>query len=183
MKKLIIAITSVLILTGCGSDSNEEIKENINFKLYSSNEIEIQIPIDWEIIKKENFTSNISKDTIVAFLSNEKDENFTSNINITKLSNTEITLENFSKASIANAKKKLLEFKNISSDINSINELEAISYVFSGKQKADQSILDFKQTFIKKNTDIYIITYAYLPYEEIANVDEINTVVNSFIIK
>jgi len=184
MKKILSYIAlSAIAMSGCGGDTEEIASVGSNYKLYSNSEIEISVPIDWDIIESGNFTSNVPSNTTVAFLSNEKNERFTSNVNITKSTNQENTsLNDFSKSSMLNAKKKLLEFKQLSFEEESINNTEAITYVFSGKQRAKEPILDFQQTFMKNEDTFYTITFAHLPSETKANIDKVNTGINTITI-
>jgi len=175
------------MLTGCFGDTETVEDEEIEpGKIsYETSNFKINMPEDWEIIERQDFTSNVPIETVVGFRSNIKSEIFTSNVNISESQlPVEINSKDFAKSSISSAKNKLTSYKQINfQDYELEYKDESIpTYIieFSGKQSPIEPIVQFKQIFISHNGIGYTITGSFLSDESESIVKQIDEMLDSF---
>lgn len=189
-KKLLIIslLSSALIFSACGSDESANTSEETitaDKITYATDDFELSIPSDWEILEKDSFTSNVPAETVVAFRNNIKNEVFTANVNInvTELAE-EITVQDYAKSTLEKTKNSLIDFKEISSGEHTLAEdLPGYILEFEGKQSASESTIRFKQLYVIVDNKGYIITAAYLAEEEQSVVKSLDEMLDSFLLK
>lgn len=75
-------VSGLLMLSGCfnfgGSTDTPAVDEKS--KIYENTVFTITIPKDWDVIEKDDFTSEVPEETQVVFRNNVKNETFTSNV-------------------------------------------------------------------------------------------------------
>ncbi|MDD3861486.1 MAG: hypothetical protein PHP74_01175 [Candidatus Gracilibacteria bacterium] len=188
MKKLFLLLITTILLTGCFGNENgnsEIITSNPNYTVYKDADFSISYPKDWEIINKNTFTSNVPAETIIAFRNNLKNEVFTANTNISKIQiPKETTSEDLGKSTLLKSKESLISFKELSKDpiIIKLGETEIQTFIsgFEGKKSTSDPIIKFKQLYVSMKGFGYVITGAYLPYEDESVVKMIDEMLHSF---
>ena len=186
MKKTLIIPIILVGLTGCfGGSENTEIADITKFQYKTSN-YSISLPQDWEIIEKNDFTSNIPAETQVVFRNNIKNEIFTANANISAKNVGEINLEDFAKNNRNKVKAELISFQFYEMEDNTIEIIsgeqttEGIIYEFSGKSSPSNPIIQFKQLYIVDGGLGFTITAAHLPNEDETVVKYLDEMLKSF---
>ncbi|MFA5820701.1 MAG: PsbP-related protein [Candidatus Gracilibacteria bacterium] len=196
MKKFLsgflIVLTS-LTFSACGSgddtpSTNSDISVDADQKLYENSELAIAYPQDWEVLERDDFTSNVPFQTIVAMRSNIKNEKFTTNIAVNKKDFEEDTKSiDFAKGTIEQAKNTLQNFKEIESKTVKVkfgkNELDGYLATFQGKNDAASPIVTLKQLYVVNGKTGYMITAAYLSDTDAATLKMIDSSLNSFMLK
>lgn len=190
---LMLATLALTLFSGCssedeGTNPTGSETENPNKTLYEETDFALSIPVSWEVINKNSFTSNVPANTIVGFRNNIKNENFTANLNITLTNLTEeISSEDFAKSSIAKTKNSLVDFAEISKDTASIDspdgEIEAYLVEMEGKKSANEPVVHFKQLHVVNKDKAYTITTAYLIGEDESSINILDEMIESFILK
>jgi hypothetical protein len=171
MNKKIISVIFMfgflISLNGCfGSDSTSPTPEiKTQTTLYENDEFSIYFPSEWEKIEKTDFTSEMPKETQVAFRNNVKSEIFTANVNVSKTDISErLTSKEYANEIIESQKQNLKNFKEITKeDLNlkiSSTDVSSVLYVFDGKQRASDETAKFSQTYLVKGNTGYIATCA-----------------------
>lgn len=187
-KFLALALTVPLFLTACGGNDEEGDSSGETGTpgkiLHEGSDYSIEIPAEWETVENGNFTSNVPAGTVAGFRNNIKNEIFTANINIVKKEVEEgLSTEDFGKSSLAQAKKRILEFNELESEERELNSQPGYFIEFEGKQDAQSAIVHFQQYFIQDNSNIYTLTSAYLPNEGESVVIAMEEMLNSFTLK
>lgn len=189
MKKFLILslISTSLFFTGCGNDEPTT-NEDVGIQAYEAPEFIIDHPSDWEVLGKDQFTSNVPTNTVVAFKNNIQNEIFTANLNVTLIPVEENTnVEDFFKESMAQAKTTLVSFEEISSEASNVSQGEeriaAYTANTQGKISADGPIIQFEQLYSIKDKTAYVVTGAYLSTEDESVVKKIDAMLNSFSLK
>jgi len=193
MKKFItvtaITLISALSLTGCfGSDPEEEPDSGTNamYSTYSASDFSISYPNDWEVLKPEDFTSNVPASTIAVFRNNLKNDIFTANLNISQATiPVGTTTGDFAIQTLNTQKYNLVGFTEILRENYKIKtgaetEEQTIISTFQGRKTITESMVEFKQTYIARNGFGIIITTAYLPNEEQSVVMMLDEMLRSF---
>jgi hypothetical protein len=169
-KKIISVIAAVgllMFLNGCfGSDTvttAPDIKTQTT--LYENNEFSIYYPSEWEKIEKADFTSDMPKETQVAFRNNVKSEIFTANVNVSKTDIAErLTSKEYANEIIESQKQNLKNFKELTKEDLTLKitatDVGTVLYVFEGKQRASDETAKFTQTYLVKGNTGYIATCA-----------------------
>ncbi len=196
MKKFLsglFIVLSVLSFTACGSENeNTSTSTDINLeagqKLYENSELALAYPQDWEVLERDDFTSNFPASTVVAMRSNLKNEKFTPNISVNKKEFKEDTASiDFAKGTIEQAKNTLQNFKEIESKAVKVKfgktELDGYLATFQGKNDAASPILNFSQLYVVNGKTGYMITAAYLSDTDQATTKMIDSSLNSFMLK
>lgn len=177
-------IITTSILFGCGSDTSTTSVQTT----YSGSGFTISSPEGWTILEPKNFTSNIPKDTVVAFMSNIKNEVFTANINIIQVVlDKEVDSRDYAKSNVMTAQKALISFKEIGKEDIVVpygkDGIQTYLSTFEGKKNVQDPIVRFKQLYVSFNKTGYIITGAYLPSENESIVKTIDEMLHSFSLK
>jgi len=187
---ILFLLSSSLFLTACfGSDTNDTgTNSTIVGREYSGQNYSILVPMDWEIIEQNKFTSSIPADIDVGFRSNIKNETFTANTSIAINSFEEdIQIKDFALATLSKARKNLYAFKEISFNEDTVDSTigPLSSYVmeFEGRKTSKDSLVKFIQVFVEKNKIIYTITGAYAENEDESIVKTLIEMINSFTLK
>ena len=190
-----MTLASMVFLAGCFGGDEEVVEEEnteseIEAQDTSGNNFEgpdftIFAPEEWEVIKKEDFTSDVPAGTVVVFRNNVKNDQFTANANITK--NTipgTITSGDYAKQAISNLKASMFNFKEIKRESTVINVdgkgVSTIYLAFEGKRKENENTVQFLQKYAVKGHIGYIITGAFLGSEEELVVKKVDAMVRSF---
>lgn len=184
--KSLFIISSLILLTGCGSDTpDEKTEENAGYKTYESSEFSLKVPQDWEVLDKKDFTSNVPQSTVVVFRNNIKDDIFTANLTINMVKVDEkLSAEDFAKSTKSKLKGSLVGFTEIKSEALSLaDNLQAFELQFEGKKSSADPIIRFRQIFITKNGVGYTINAAHHQNEDESVVNLLNEMINSFSLK
>ena len=179
---LAIALTP-LLLTGCfGGAENDTTDSDSN--VYQGSDFSITVAPDWETIEREDFTSNVSPQTAVAFRSNKRSEVFTANINVT-ISNVEegVSASDFAKSNLSKIRGSLLSYQEGESSTITIRrgeeEIDGYKVSFSGKQGPSQPIVQFTQVYTVNGEQGYQATGAYLANEDESVVKQVGEMLDS----
>lgn len=184
--KLLIAIACLSLLNGClgigeGSSSTTNLTVNTGEILYKGSNLSVIIPNTWEVLEKDSFTTTIPAGTIVVFRNNTKDDIFTANVNISSRAlKTDINSTDYAKETLINAKKNLIEFKELGKETLTVGEEETYITKFEGRKSVQDPKLTFQQLFLVKNKVAYIVTAAYKQDEDENIVKSIEKMLHSF---
>ncbi|MFA5947623.1 MAG: hypothetical protein WC806_01450 [Candidatus Gracilibacteria bacterium] len=186
--KLLIAIACLSLLNGClgigegtPTSSSTSLTAGAGEILYKGSNLSIIIPDTWEILEKDSFTTTIPTGTIVVFRNNIKDDIFTANVNISSRAlKTDINSTDYAKETLINAKKNLIEFKELGKETLIIGEEETYITKFEGRKSVQDPKLTFQQLFLVKNKVAYIVTAAYKQDEDENIVKSIDKMLHSF---
>ncbi len=186
--KVIVLTIVIFAFTGCGEEAITTNSVSAGMKGYETANFYIHYPQDWKIIEKINFPSTISKDVIVAFKNNIKNEVFTANINIAvNVSNESISSKDFAVNTIEKNKTNLIGLTNIEGSEETVmlgdTKIKAYVYQFTAKKTASAPTIKFIQLFVSKGDVIYTVTSSHLPNEDESIVKQLNEMLNSFVLK
>lgn len=187
LAKILLFCLIPLTFNGCfGSDSSDptstDTTPSTGETLYSTSDFSMIYPQDWEILEKDDFTSNVPLETIVDFRSNVKNEIFTANINISVMNIEEnLSAQDFAKSSLAKIKTSLIGFQEILNEPFSKEN----SYIleFEGKKSPSDPVVHFRQLHFVNGEKGYVVTAAYAPAEDESVVNAIDGMLNSFALK
>ena len=183
--KILVIGLIPLLLTGCFGGSTDTTTDT---SLYKHSLFEVKVPQDWEVLEPSDFTSNVPRETLVAFRSNIKSDRFTANVNVIGINTEEkISSLDFAKSSESQIKTKIVSYEKVGLTENEIqkgeNTVKGAILEFSGKKSATDPIIHFKQLYIVDNGTAYTITASYLPDEDITVVKYAGEVLTSFALK
>jgi PBP1b-binding outer membrane lipoprotein LpoB len=189
--KLIIPLIAIsMFFGGCfGEDDSSPTNTFEDNKIrYQHKNFTINIPQDWDIIEKSDFTSTVPEEIVVAFRNNIKNEIFTANVNISMIALSEtLNSTNFAKSSKNKASTSLIEFEEKDLETKKImkknNFIEGAIMEISGKKTSYDPIINFTQVFIVDNKIGYTITAGYLAQEDETVVKYIEEMLDSFELK
>lgn len=196
MKKLIsVSILSILSLSlaGCFNFTDEgntdsEQPTDSSMMTYQGTSFDIEIPNEWQIINRDEFTSEIPSDTLVIFRNNVKNETFTANVNIIKraLQSPESSLD-FAKRTINRQSNGLSEYseskkETIKAKIGDQTADTFLTYFTASKTTSDPKI-QYIQTYATNGNSAFIVTGAFSPNEQQNTVQTIENIVKSFRLK
>jgi hypothetical protein len=192
----ILTLTSAFLASGCGGttpatpapDTAAADLAKQGKVLYQGQDFTIAIPDKWEVISKEEFTTNYPKEIIVAFRNNVKNEIFTANMTVAIQSlDVEIPAEDFGKNSVKKQSEFVPSFKELRSSTQDLTfgQTKIPTYFIQseGKKSTQEPLLKFAQLFVVNNKKAYTVTAAYLPTEDENVVNAINEMINSFSLK
>jgi len=195
MKIFKLALTSILtisLLAGCGGDDTANtIKPGEAGKvLYETTSFSLIVPQDWETLTKDNFTSNVPQETVVAFRNNVKSDSFTANLNVIQTAlDKSVSSEDFAKSSKARIKTSLVGYNEISTENVEVLTATPDTTVpgtivhFTAKKTGADPTISFDQLFVNYNGQGYVITAAYLPDEDSTVVTYTQEMLNSLTLK
>jgi len=189
MFKKLLTITFVsLFLTGCFGNGTSETETAQNKIVYQTDAYSIQIPYDWNIIEREDFTSTVPTDTAVVFKNNIRDELFTANLNIAvKNINDNISSLDLARSTQSYLKENIINFREISDEVYEVaigdRSIETSLYTFQGKYAAVNPQVVFKQLYVAVQGAGYTLTAAYLPDEDETVVNFLDEMLKSFALK
>lgn len=182
MKKIFIAYILILIplLSGCfDSDNKANVADKTaeGFHIYSTNEISLLIPDEWEVLMPVKFKSDVPKNTLIAFRNNVQNEKFTANVIVMKneLSKEGVLTENYAKTLQQKMKEEL-------SGVNEI-QVEDIFYYIEGREQPESELKKFMQLSAVKGKNAYISLGAFLATDTEDTAKRIETMVRSFSVK
>ncbi len=190
-KKIIaLLLSSIVVISGCSAGggssgtSGTGIEESV-MQTLGTGEYQITVPKAWNIVKKNEFTSDVAGNAVIVFQANRKNEIFLTNVNITKnvLSQSMISLD-YGKIVLANQKNTLQNFveKNREEFDTTIGgaKQRVILAKFEGKRTAVDPVLTFVQAYYVKDRTAYIVTGAYVNSEDPDVQKEADNIVRSF---
>ncbi|MBI4994179.1 hypothetical protein HZC21_00840 [Candidatus Peregrinibacteria bacterium] len=195
MKKILIgfAVASSIILSGCfgNSDSSKPSDKKIEgFHVYATEEFEMQIPDEWEIFTPDKFASNISKNTLIAFRNNVKNEKFTANVVVIKnelMQEQEISTSDYAKSLRQKMSQDLSSYSEILTEQPKIfingKENETVFLYASGRQQPEGELKNFMQISAVKAKTAYIALGAFLENDSKEVAKKIETMIRSFEVK
>lgn len=184
----------MVVLSGCsagnggGSGASGTGVEESVMQTLGTDDYQITVPKAWNIVKKNEFTSDVPGNAVIVFQANRKNEVFLTNVNITKniLSQSMISLD-YGKIVLANQKNTLQNFveKNREEFDTAIGgtKQRVILAKFEGKRTAVDPVLTFVQAYYVKDRTAYIVTGAYVNSEDPDVQKEADNIVRSFSIK
>lgn len=182
MKKILLACLLILVplLSGCfgGGDNENVIDKTVEgFHIYSTNEVSLLIPDEWEILTPVKFKSDVPKNTLMAFRNNIQNEKFTANVIIMK---NELSEEGVLTADYA----KTLQQK-MKEELSGVNEIqvEDIFYYVEGREQPENELKKFMQISAVKGKNAYIALGAFLATDTEDTAKKIETMIRSFGVK
>lgn len=180
---------TLAVLTGCGTPTTQQqATPDEKSRIIDTPEYTLRIPREWDVIESKDFTSDVPQETALVVRNNVKNETFTANVNIIRrnLQTTQETLD-YAKEVINRQKTGLLNYKEDKRDVSkmTIGGKQVDSYVvtFEGKKDAQSDQLKFVQTYAVKGTFGYIVTGSYSLQETSDNMNAVETIVKSFLLK
>lgn len=187
MKKIAILLSILLLLTACSDENPEQPGENLGKSTYNHTNFSIQGPQDWKVIERNQLTTNIPEDVIVAFKNNMKSEIFTANLVISIKAIGSVSLEDYTTANIQEAEDNLLNFTVISEEETEVpkgeENIPAKYIVTEGKNQASSPILLFQQVYAIDESRLYTLTAASLSTEDESIVNALQEMLDSFSLK
>lgn len=187
-KTIFIAVLLSTMLTGCGLIGNSNNKTTTTTKDYESSDFKVNIPPEWEVIEKKDFTADVPEVTQVVFRNNVKNETYTANVNVIRnqLQDTIDTSE-YAKMVYNRQKTGLYDFKEIRRDAIKLkrgsDDIETTLLVFEARKGTDQLNVRYYQSYLVKNNFAYIITGSASPKENDVTFQTIENTVKSFQVK
>ena len=186
MRKITSAIAICLSLTGCfGDDTTETTTTLPSVTLYQGNGYSIEIPNDWEIMEKQQLTSNFPAATDATFRNNIKNELYTDNI-VVSIRNLDESANyvDFAKGMQANAQKSLLDYVQTDSQERTmeIGELKipTITYQFQGRKSPLDPVINFQELYTVHNGLGYSVTASYHSTTSEKSINTLQNILNSF---
>lgn len=184
MKRASFAIIGIsLLLTGCfGSSTDTKATEKTleGFHSYSTEEIKLQIPNDWEVLTPKN--------TLVAFRSNIRNPMYTANVAIIRNElPAEASTLDYAKILYEKVKSELTEFHEILAEQIKTHvkgsETDTLFTVFEGRESPDADLKRFMQVSAVSGKKAYIATGSMLASEDEGVSKMLETMVRSFEVK
>ena len=184
----ILLIVSVLSLGGCfggGDEPDTEEPSDTGFTTYATDRFEIDVPNEWEVIDRKDFTSDVPNETVVVFRNNVKNETFTANVNIVanKLQEPVSSLE-YAKLVNNRQKSGLIDYSEKSKDETTIRigdqEVDTFLTAFEARLRTDDNLVKYIQTFGVQGSTAYIVSGAVSPSESESVVQKVEKIVKSF---
>jgi hypothetical protein len=197
MKKLkfilpTILIVSVLSFSGCfgsgGDGPDTEEPSDTGFTVYATNQFEIDVPSEWEVIDRKDFTSEVPNETVVVFRNNVKNETFTANVNIVA-NNLQKPVSSLEYAKLVNNRQKsgLIEYSEKSKDEIKIRigdqEVDTFLTAFEARIGTDDNLVRYIQTYGVQGSTAYIVSGAVSPSESESVVQRVEKIVKSIRLK
>lgn len=194
MKKIILVSIFCLLLSGCfggtpsNTTDNKIVAPDENSLIFQNEEFNISFPKEWDVIDKDEFTSNIPESTVVVFRNNVKNESFTPNVNIVRSTITEpIDSLEYGKMVFNRQSMGLTDFREINKIERELiiggNPTKSTFLVFDARVKPGDSLIRYAQTYAVKKDIAYIITGSFLPDETQNTVQKIENIIKSFALK
>lgn len=194
-KKIAISLlaATLLLASGCsigggGTDNNPTGVEESVLQTYSAEDYQITVPKAWNVIQKNEFTSDVPQNAVIAFQANRKNEIFLANVNITRntLSQNLEPLD-YGKIVVANQKNTLQNFVEKSREEFDTtikgNKKKVLMAKFEGKRTTTDPLITFVQAYYLYDRTAYIVTGAYASSEDPDVQKETDNIVRSFSIK
>lgn len=180
------------LLSGCfnfDSDTPDDSgTANETERLYETSDYAVIIPKDWEIIEKENFTSDIPEETDIAFRNNVKNETFTATATVVArdLLNPLDSLE-FANRVRNRQKDGLTDYNEISQEKYNIvvgnTSQETLFIHFAARKTTSDPLLEYFQTYVTSDDTAYIVGGAVHPNEQENTSQIVEDIVRSFRLK
>ncbi|MBT3864794.1 hypothetical protein HOF67_02065 [Candidatus Peregrinibacteria bacterium] len=192
-KLLAIILISIVSLTGCFGGDDETPTEdptagNSDYSTYETTDFTLLAAKDWEVLTKDNFTSNVPPSTAVVIRNNIKSSIFTANLNVSQAQLTkDTTSKDFALQTLNTEKYNLVGFQElVREELNMpIGETSLSTFLttFRGRKTVTEPILEFKQLYIAQNGYGIIVTAAYLTNEDESVVNKLDPMIRSFQLK
>lgn len=188
-----LAIATLLLsisISGCfgSGDSDIDKAPSEKFHIYSTGEISLNIPNEWEVLTSNNFTSSVPPNTVLAFRNNVKNPKFTANVAIIKnpiplpAATTDYAKLLYEKTSRELKSFSLLQQENIQITIDGKPTDTLFSY-FEGRETAQADLKKFMQISAVKDKTAYVALGAFLADDNSGTANVIATMVRSFAVK
>lgn len=172
MKKILFFFLILFSLTTAGCFGlTDSPSQEVDAKKYSIGDLMIEIPREWDVVKKEDVPSNYPETFVLGFMSAIKNERFTANGNVQKMTLPEaISSMDYARATLQSHKNTLTNFSEKNRETVRANiageKVETLIVTFEGKQKPETDTVRFLQTYLAKGETAYLITGAFLPNED-----------------
>lgn len=162
--------------------------EASTMQTYSGEDYQITVPKAWNVMRKNEFTSDVAQNAVMGFQANRKNEIFLANVNIVKntLSQPTSSLD-YGKIVVANQKNILQNFaekdrQELDTTIKG-NKQKVLMVKFEGKRTTTDPMITFIQTYFVYDKTVYIVTGSYVSSEDPDIQKETDNIVQSFSIK
>lgn len=166
----------VIFIAGCSGGQNDKeqvglVLPEANYKFFKNSDLQIQYPVNWKVLNKQQISSKYKENFEVGFTSNFKDPFFTPTITVEKIKiDEDLNSESFSELVINQNKEKLVNYLELEkSTVSTLvaNEPVITTLIrFSGKEKIQDDLIEYVQTYLVKNELGYIVTAAFDPTDE-----------------
>jgi len=181
MKKFLITILLFFVavfVSACGGSSNDTtVNDNVNFKLYASQDFAIRYPIDWEV--KTAFDGKFPDSTVIVFVNITDKASLKANINIDRRSVSNVDNISFAKQMLNRHETDLIEYKKIAEQNLKVKvsgeAKDTVMTVFEGKNKTDGDRFQFIQIYAVKGSYAYIATGTMLAAADEATIQAITS--------
>ncbi len=191
-----LLVTSILVISGCfnfGSNPGTTTsKPTANDRIRTIDDLKydftIQLPREWDVIEKKDFTADVPPETVVVFRNNIKNEDFTANVSIirTELQTPKETLE-YAKEVINRQKNGLYNYKETKRDLVKIQigdkNVDTYLTYFEAKKDPGNDVVKFMQTYAVKNNAAYIALGAMSTKENDNNAKTVEDIIKSWKLK
>lgn len=190
MKKVSVGLILILLLlTACfgGGDEDTSTDKTTGFHSYATAEFRLNIPNEWEVLTPLNFTSDMPKNTVVAFRNNVKNPRFTTNVAISKNEiSEEVPSLDYAKALHQKIAADLNSYKELvaeQTEVKVSDKPAATLFLFvEGRESPEADLKRFVITTGVKEKSAYTVVGAFLAGDE-AVASTIETMVRSFEVK
>ena len=190
MKKLSISLFVIpFFLSACfgGGDETQTADQTTGFHPYATQEFRVDIANEWEVLTPLNFTSDMPKNTAVAFRSNVKNPRFTTNIAISKNEiSEEVPSLDYAKALHQKIATDLGSYKEFIAEQTEVKVAEkpaaTLFLSVEGRESPEADLKRFIITTAVKGKNAYTIVGAFLATDEGAT-KTIESMVRSFEVK
>lgn len=179
----------IVLLSGCfgGGDENKTTDQATGFHPYETSEFRVNIPNEWEVLTPLNFTSDIPKNTVVAFRHNVKNPRFTTNGAIVKNEiSQEVPSLDYAKALHQKIATDLGSYKELVAEQTEIKvggkPVATLLLSIEGRETPEADLKRFIITTAVEGKNAYTMVGAFLAGDE-AVAATIETMVRSFEVK
>lgn len=192
LKLLFFSLLFVFSLSGCFSlDGNssaqngDERSVDEQSKVYETQDYSAILPKDWQVIEKDEFTSDIPPETQVVFRNNVKNETFTATVTVVAKSLLEpVSSLEYGKLVHNRESTGLIDFKETQKDTVRIKigdqEIETLFRVYEGRKAPNESLIRYYETYAVKDNKAYIIAGGVHPRENENVIQTVQNIVKSF---
>src|SRR3989338_7257476 len=162
-------------LTGCfgGDDSDAGSGTSAKVRVVETAEFYLEVPLDWETLLPQDFTSEIPPNTLAAFRNNIKNTTMTANVAIVKTSVPEkVSSLDYIKGLLQKHENSLIGYKDLATVEHGVavadGTEQTLLTIFEGREREDAAIKEFVQLAVTQGKTVYLLTGGYLAEEDSA---------------